>query len=1176
MTTSKKNLKQVISTTSPSEQTSKASLSNSADTQLDTRFYKGYYADLATLNHTELVKHWQESGEKEKRFPNFTALLKSKKLDPQKVKEVELDFDFYISYYPDLKKVGIHNEYLAKIHYLLNGRKEGRYPNLVEYLTSKGIDPNEADITVDFDFYTRYYPDLKVSGISNSVEAKIHYLEHGRNEGRLPSLIAWMEVNHISPKLIPANFDFQTIFDINAEDGIEIKLKTFLELISGRSSYPIKISQNARSNANYYLELAKYHLTNHHREPARNLLKVCLAFEKRGEFLELLGNIYLEEKDYESASSHYEEATDLDGVSKWLFPNLANCKKMLSQHRQGIEILLRGIEKNPEFSFAYDRLDEFVHEYWLKQQGALEAYSVISDRNALIAKASDASTFIYKSYLRSYGVTNPPEWVHSCNPERILIVGDFHISQCVRYRINQKIEQLEAAGKKVTAISWTDLAREQNALALHDVVIFYRVSAQPQVLKAIAQVNATGKLSIYEIDDLLFDPVYPPPIDSYGGYVDLNTFVGLTKGMSLFNAAARCCRLGLASTQPLADKLQALVFGKKCYVHRNGFDSLNIFIQPIITTKPTVDIFYGSGTLAHNSDFSDLVLPAITRLLDEYPDVRLVVAGHLSLSSRFLELYGDRIKQIPIMKNVQAYWSLLERADINLAVLHDDEFNGCKSELKWFEAAALGIPTVMSSTANYRDVISDGENGLMAATPEEWYQHLKTLITDPKRRKEIAEKAHAKVLAEYSIKALSININTVLQQALAYVQPASQPKRKKIALVNVYFPPQSHGGATRVITDNFDLLQRDYKDQFELCVFTSDFEHKAPYQMTTYSHQGSRVYRSTVLWRENMDWHPKDEKMGELFSEFLAAEQPDLVHFHCVQRLTGSIVEVTRQAKIPYIVTIHDAWWISDYQFLVDDNGKIYPEGHVDPYELHGLPNNVSMLDSIERMLYLKGLLRGASKALTVSECFAELYRKNEIPAVHVNKNGVSESVQWHPKDTSYTDKIVCAHIGGMAEHKGYFLLKYAITKLQPKNIELLVVDHSQQEGYSLQDHWGKVPVTFIGPFKQKRVTDLYHRIDVLCAPSTWPESYGLVSREAAACGCWVIASNMGGIGEDVAPGESGFVIEPDAESLIACLEEIDQNPARFKGMANAPEPRWVSEQVKELATFYVTEGHQA
>jgi glycosyltransferase involved in cell wall biosynthesis len=161
-----------------------------------------------------------------------------------------------------------------------------------------------------------------------------------------------------------------------------------------------------------------------------------------------------------------------------------------------------------------------------------------------------------------------------------------------------------------------------------------------------------------------------------------------------------------------------------------------------------------------------------------------------------------------------------------------------------------------------------------------------------------------------------------------------------------------------------------------------------------------------------------------------------------------------------------------------------------------------------------------------------------------------------------------------MAEHKGYFLLKAAVETLQPKHIAMLIVDHAQEEGYRHETFWGKVPVTFLGRVAQSRIVELYRHIDVLFAPSIWPESYGLVTREAAACGCWVVASNLGGIGEDVIHNKTGFVIEPNLAALTDCLEKIDRQPANFKESAQSVPLRSVDQQVGELVKIYSTKDN--
>ena len=43
-----------------------------------------------------------------------------------------------------------------------------------------------------------------------------------------------------------------------------------------------------------------------------------------------------------------------------------------------------------------------------------------------------------------------------------------------------------------------------------------------------------------------------------------------------------------------------------------------------------------------------------------------------------------------------------------------------KSELKFFEAGILGIPTVAAATQTFREAIDDGVDGFVASSAEEW------------------------------------------------------------------------------------------------------------------------------------------------------------------------------------------------------------------------------------------------------------------------------------------------------------------------------------------------------------------------------------------------------------------------------------------------------------------------
>lgn len=1132
--------------------------------ELDIDYYRHNYSDMAALDASEARRHWYRHGYLEGRCasPAHAELI---------AHGLEVDVDFYRGTYEDVASL---SDIEARQHWFRQGFAEGRFVSEAHrsLTNQQGVDAREPKkvYEVDLDLYLLLYPDLVSNGINTLDQAEDHFQNHGKREGRVANLQQWATKQKIPASAIPEDFSLQAIQQRSEKRGVEFEYSDILELLLGNKAARAMLGETEEDTYRAYCQLAEYYVGSDKHEAARQLLFSALAFQKGGKAFQLLGDNYLREAHYSTALAYYQQAVHYSDASHWVYASMATCLAALQRDEEAVALIHQAITLEPKLTQQHDKLDDIAESYWNGIQGKLMACIDAGERERLRKLTNEYAHKLYNAYFSAYSdvvaatdlAESPlallPE-LGNINQQKILIVGDFHIPQCVRYRIDQKVEQLEKVGKTVTTLDWQDIAQHFNTIALHDIVIFYRVPALPRVIKAIAQVNAAGKLSFYEIDDLLFEPIYPPAIDSYGGYVSLETYRGLTHGMALFNSAARLCRYGIASSEPLREKLAALVQSKQCLLHRNGLDHLNQFRQQASRDKATIDIFYGSGTQAHNSDFMELALPALERVLKEQPQARLVVVGYLRLPKSFRERFASQLAQLPPVKSVQGYWSLLEQADINIAVLQDDVINDCKSELKWFEAACFGIPSIVSGTANYLDVINHGEDAYIADTEEEWYAALNELIGSVEQRQRVGQAAMQRVEEEYSLSALGTQLVTQFEALLSNASPVNgeaknvitSVKRKKVALVNVFFPPQAVGGATRVVADNFSALQAHHSDDIELCVFTGDADSRSSHELSVYQHKGVRVYRATTLWNVDMDWHPKDEEMYRLFSEFLALEQPDIIHFHCVQRLTASVLEAAKDADIPYIVTAHDAWWISDFQFLVDHNDRVYPEGHPDPFAPIALPPTISLADSVTRRRDLKDLLHHAKKVLTVSNAFAEIYRKNGVPQIEVIPNGISDDMPWAPKDTSYTPNVVCGHVGGMAAHKGYYLLKQAVMETQPENLEFIVVDHSKEEGYCVKRKWGRVPVTFIGRVSQDQVVELYRKMDVLFAPSLWPESFGLVTREAAACGCWIVASNLGGIGEGALDSLHNFVTPPTIENISLILKKLCKQRDIYKELNN-------------------------
>jgi glycosyltransferase involved in cell wall biosynthesis len=173
--------------------------------------------------------------------------------------------------------------------------------------------------------------------------------------------------------------------------------------------------------------------------------------------------------------------------------------------------------------------------------------------------------------------------------------------------------------------------------------------------------------------------------------------------------------------------------------------------------------------------------------------------------------------------------------------------------------------------------------------------------------------------------------------------------------------------------------------------------------------------------------------------------------------------------------------------------------------------------------------------------------------------------------------RVQICHLGGQERHKGAFLIEAALRQSAFKNIEFTMVDLAHEGSGAFHSQWGSTPVHVVGRMNADDLGDFYGRMDVLVAPSTCHESFGLVAREALAQGLWVVASDRGAISEAIQEGVNGFTVDvSNAEELSKVLAHIDANPDRYRASPSRETPqRHVDDQSRELVELYrKTLGH--
>jgi glycosyltransferase involved in cell wall biosynthesis len=211
-------------------------------------------------------------------------------------------------------------------------------------------------------------------------------------------------------------------------------------------------------------------------------------------------------------------------------------------------------------------------------------------------------------------------------------------------------------------------------------------------------------------------------------------------------------KVATTTTGFLADKLRAL--GKQVFIVPNKLSQSDVALADAAWQhktpgkEGTVRVGYLSGTPSHNKDFATIT-EALIRLFDLYPSMRLVLTGPIDTDAA-LRPYEDRIERVPLIPRKE-FFGHIATLDINLAPLElDNPFCESKSELKFFEAGIIGVPTVAVANRTFREAIADGVDGFVATKTEEWVEKLGKLIGDPLLRKEIGERARKKTLMTYT------------------------------------------------------------------------------------------------------------------------------------------------------------------------------------------------------------------------------------------------------------------------------------------------------------------------------------------------------------------------------------------------------------------------------------------
>ncbi len=261
-------------------------------------------------------------------------------------------------------------------------------------------------------------------------------------------------------------------------------------------------------------------------------------------------------------------------------------------------------------------------------------------------------------------------------------------------------------------------------------------------------------------------------------------------------------------------------------------------------------------------------------------------------------------------------------------------------------------------------------------------------------------------------------------------------------------------------------------------------------------------------------YNPLNErKMKKIIKEF----NPDIVHFHNLYGLGSRIVDVTSQIK-PTLMTLHD-YWIIDYNATLLKSRKDIIKKPLSYLHLNIIRKHLKRTKLISPSNYLK--LKVQSK---------NFHNVREIP------NGIDLPI----RSTNYKKDIL--FVGRLTKEKGLQTIAPVLNDLKDYTV-IALGDGPLKKKLEEEYH----SIKFKGFQNPKKY---YKHASIMIVPSIWHENLSYSVLEAMSYGLCVVASDIGGIPEQIQHMKTGLLFKPgNEEDFKEKLDYLIKKPSEIRRM---------------------------
>lgn len=291
----------------------------------------------------------------------------------------------------------------------------------------------------------------------------------------------------------------------------------------------------------------------------------------------------------------------------------------------------------------------------------------------------------------------------------------------------------------------------------------------------------------------------------------------------------------------------------------------------------------------------------------------------------------------------------------------------------------------------------------------------------------------------------------------------------------------------------------------------------------------------------------------------LADFEPDVVHLHNIyHHLSPSILRPVAARRVPAVMTLHDyKLACPTYQFL--DKGELCQAclgGHFSQAPRRRCKDGslaASALAAAELALHTRmHAYARIGRFVCPSRFMADtMTRAGVFPERLRHLPHFADVSAVRPADAPGTGIAVACRL---SHEKGVDVVIDAVGRMgDDATLDIAGEGPTLPALRAQADAVAPGRIRFHGRVLGSEVQRLLRDAAVVAVPSRWYENQPMIVLEAFACGTPVVASDLGGAGELIAPGSDGALVAAnDPAALAAALEPFLRDPAQARTMGRA------------------------